>query len=562
MDSGVAVGPYNAYYDSVSPSNVLTLYYGGGNATGLTYSQVTTFPGVGVSVPDGASNVIIVNTSNSNQQVLMLATQTPTQTPTYTPTPTNTSTPTQTSTTTLTATQTQTPTPTTPAIQFGTYTANSPGSAPTPYTESSTACRQSNTLTGQQLYQSPSAGISPGIGYQLYTNVSLTTAWNPSIAGNRWFKMSRGGTYWAVEVSISGIIQSFIDCSTIPTQTPTPTVTPTTSIIRTPNYANQGYQTCYSTTLYTVYLDINPNSYTYNHYFAGAGTIDLGTSPPAAGNNTDVWSDNGNYRCNSSTYPCVEEKQQTQTNPCGVSGNGATRWVANPGGTQCNTTQNWVNEGSTFCSSCVVYQTQRQTNPCAADYNTTRNVNLGAGAPCNYNASYSDVVGTLWYCPSNQPNSAEVFVNTNPCFTGNQWYSNGNTYSSNPSNTENDVAEVYSLRRCSDLAILYSIVYCKGTFTPNTRVELSDGTICYIITTLTVNYADVYSITAIGGTGCPEVYTQFVDCYSNYWYINGTTYNNGQSNEVPDLCLFNQGQTDTPLGTIVYNFAAADCNCP
>ena len=82
MDSGIAQGPYNAYYDSVSPSNVLTLYYGGGNATGLTYSQVTTFPGVGVVVPDSASNVTIVNTSNSNQQVIMLATQTPTQTPT------------------------------------------------------------------------------------------------------------------------------------------------------------------------------------------------------------------------------------------------------------------------------------------------------------------------------------------------------------------------------------------------------------------------------------------------------------------------------------------------
>ena len=77
------------------------------------------------------------------------------------------------------------------------------------------------------MYQSPVAGTSPGVGYQLYTDTSLTIAWNPSIAGDRWFKMSRGGTYWAILVSIGGVIQSFIDCSTIPTNTPTQTQTPT-----------------------------------------------------------------------------------------------------------------------------------------------------------------------------------------------------------------------------------------------------------------------------------------------------------------------------------------------
>jgi hypothetical protein len=796
MDTGAAEGPYNAYYNSVSPSNVLTLYYGGGNATGLTYSQVTTFPGVGVSVPDGASNVIIVNTSNSNQQVLMLATQTPTQTPTYTPTPTNTATPTststqtptttttltatqtqtptttttltatqtqtptpttpaiqfgtytanspgsaptpytesstacrqsdtligqvlyqspvagtspgvgyqlytdtsltiawnpsiagdrwfkmsrggtywailvsiggviqsfidcstiptntqtptptttptltatqtptQTSTTTLTATPTQTPTSTTPAIQFGTYTANSPGSAPTPYTESSTACRQSNTLTGQQLYQSPSAGISPGIGYQLYTNVSLTTAWNPSIAGNRWFKMSRGGTYWAVEVSISGIIQSFIDCSTIPTQTPTPNVTstptqtPTTSIIRTPNYSNQGYQTCYGTTLYTVYLDINPNSYTYNHYFAGAGTIDLGTSPPASGNNT----------------------------------------------------QNWVNEGSTFCSACVVYQTQRQTNPCAAGYNTTQNVNLGAGAPCNYTAAWtsqgyntcgypydgtcvnylvyrdtnpcsatvnnyrvngvnvgnstpsngncnttanwtststnyytcsvgivntypvtydtnpcsstyqkykannniyttspanaypsttptlSDTGGRLWSCSSNVVTSQVVNIDTNECSsTWNQYYLDSTYYGvSNPSNLESDVANSYAIYVCADGSTIYTQNYCIGAFSVNARVLANGSIIGYISATAIIN-AGAATISTLGGTGCPPVYTQFTSpCdFSNY-YIAGSYADNfyftTDTGIVPNGCLIWVGITSSPSGTEFTNIANGDC---
>lgn len=46
-----------------------------------------------------------------------------------------------------------------------------------------------------------------------------------------------------------------------------------------------------------------------------------------------------------------------------------------------NTTQNWVNEGSVYCVSCVRKQLQRQMNPCAADYYTTRVINVGDGSP-------------------------------------------------------------------------------------------------------------------------------------------------------------------------------------
>ena len=47
-----------------------------------------------------------------------------------------------------------------------------------------------------------------------------------------------------------------------------------------------------------------------------------------------------------------------------------------------STVQNWVNEGATTCNSCVKQQLQRQTNPCAAAYNTTRTINLSNGATC------------------------------------------------------------------------------------------------------------------------------------------------------------------------------------
>ena len=523
-----------------------------------------------------ACTLIPSNTPSASITPTPTKTPTPTQTPTISTTATVSSTPSATVTPTISTTASVsrtpsvTPTPSPVGFQFGTYTSGAPGSAPTDYANSATACRQSDTLTGQNLYQKPADGATPNPTAQLYTNVSCTTAWSPSIPGNRWFKLGRSGVYWAVEVSTGGVIQTVINCTNIPSNTPsatvTPTPTPTTSIIRTPAYTSQGYQTCYSTTLYPVYLDTNPNSYTYNHYFAGAGTIDLGTSPPAAGNNTDVWVDNESTRCNIVSNVCYEEKQQTQTNPCGASGNGATRWVSNPGGTACNTTQNWVDEGSTFCSDCYVYQTQRQTNPCATGYNTTRNVKLGQGAPCDYAAHYTNSVGTLWTCSSgNVINSFEVLRNSNPCFSGNQFYSNGNTYVNDPSNSENDVAEVYSLHRCSDGATLFSVPYCIGYLIPGVRVELSDGTVCYVITTLPTSYADVYSVTQIAGAGCPTTYTQFQSpCDGSYYFYTGALSANFYfSTDVPYQCIDYIGGTTSPLGSEIYNISIGDCGgCP
>ena len=53
-----------------------------------------------------------------------------------------------------------------------------------------------------------------------------------------------------------------------------------------------------------------------------------------------------------------------------------------------STVQVWTNEGSTYCvgGSCTLRQLQRQTNPCAADYNTTRVIDTGtASSSCGTN---------------------------------------------------------------------------------------------------------------------------------------------------------------------------------
>ena len=201
------------------------------------------------------------------------------------------------------------------------------------------------------------------MGTVFYSNAGLTNYFN---GGNKYFRVQRGGTVWGIQIATNGLTQDVVDCTTTG-----------------PLLVYQGYGTCSGTNLQPVNLNVNSWSGTYNHYYVNG--IDVGLTAPTTGNTTNVWSDNENYRCNSSTYPCVEEKQQTQTNPCGAAGNGATRWVANPGGTQCNTAPILTSQGYVTCVSCVSYTVYRNTNSCSStrnDYYVNGN-NVGSTAPSN-----------------------------------------------------------------------------------------------------------------------------------------------------------------------------------
>ena len=107
-----------------------------------------------------------------------------------------------------------------------------------------------------------------------------------------------------------------------------------------------------------------------------------------------------------------------------------TTYASNPSQSAPSTAENWVNNGAVFCSSCVSYQPQINNNPCSPTYNTTRNLSLGAGAPCDYVANYSNEVGI--FCDG-AGNNLTVYQNTNPCFTGNQYKVGLTTYANNPS---------------------------------------------------------------------------------------------------------------------------------
>ena len=131
MDSGTSQGPYSAYADSVSPSNLLALYDGTGYYEHITYAQATTYPGIGVIVPDATNNIIVVNeiAGLNIQQVIYVGPASASPTPTVTMTPSI------------------TPTPSPVGFQFGTFTVGSSGAAPTDYADVGTASVSYTHLT-------------------------------------------------------------------------------------------------------------------------------------------------------------------------------------------------------------------------------------------------------------------------------------------------------------------------------------------------------------------------------------------------------------------------------
>lgn len=110
----------------------------------------------------------------------------------------------------------------------------------------------------------------------------------------------------------------------------------------------------------------------------------------------------------------------------------------------CNTTENWSDTGNTRCNNCVNEKEQRQTNRCASQYDVTRWVANPGGSNCNYSPNYSNAVGSIYSCSNGTISSTTVYQNTNGCFTGNQWQAGGTTYSTNPSQAYPNTAAVWS----------------------------------------------------------------------------------------------------------------------
>jgi hypothetical protein len=379
----------------------------------------------------------------------------------------------------------------------------------------------------------------------------------------------------------------------------------------TASWTSQSYNTCVSCVNYLVYRDTNPCSATYNNYQVNG--VNVGNTAPTNGNcNTSaVYNSNIGllYVCSSGSVFSYAVYQNT--NPC-FTGNqyftNGSSYATNPSNSAPNTTQNWVANGAQYCSGFDLYEPQIQTNECATGYNTTRNFLIQANScTCNTSPLYNLNIGTLYICNNGSVLSYIVYQNTNTCFTGNQFFTNGSSYATNPSNTAPNTtqnwvpngsrycsgldlyepqiqtnecavnyngvrdqliesnsptcAESYTMSNClGGGATTYSATYTIGSFSVNERVTSSGVT--YVITGTTTPTSGI-SITSTGQTGCPE-YTQFTDyCTMNIYYILGTGYSSmGTSTDVPDGCLQPTGTTSTPSGTQIYNFTSdPGCEC-
>lgn len=273
------------------------------------------------------------------------------------------------------------------------------------------------------------------------------------------------------------------------------------------NWVNNGAAYCSSNCVaYQPQIDNNPCSPTYgttrDYYIGSASPCVYSANYSSVVGTLYVCNVSGggvnSYTVYQNTNSCFTGNQWYATN-------GST-YASNPSNSYPDTTQNWQQNGANYCSGVDLYQPQIQTNPCAVNYNGTRDYLIEA--------------------------------NSNTC------------------------AEVYVLSDCLSGGTGFSIVYSKNTFAVNDRV--TSGGVTYVITSVTTTgSAGSYALSSTGQTGCPQ-YTQFTDlCTSASYYISGTGLSGiGTSSDVPGDCLQVTGTTSSPTGTQIYNWTSdPGCEC-
>ena len=357
----------------------------------------------------------------------------------------------------------------------------------------------------------------------------------------------------------------------------------------TANFVTQNYTTCVSCVDYTVYKDINVCSSTYNHYRVNG--VDIGTAQPtgilcsfsanyslAIGymcigcttytvyqNTNNCFTGNQYYAngvsygvnpssgaCNTTTpvFPygqnigiycdkpyCNNIPVSQNSNSCYTGPNQYTigndiYFSTNPVTGNCSTSPEWTINAGTICVGCGNYFVYQNSNNCYTGnqyftYATgfTYATNPATGS-CFTDATYTLNVGRL--CISCQ--SYIVYQNTNPCFGGNQYFSNGVSYSYNPStgycnesaNYSNPIGQIcvgcttYTVYQNSNPCFQGNQYYYNGTsysYNPS-------GSAC----NTSANYSNNIGITC---SGCQEyqVYQNTNTCFTgNQYYYNGTSH--------------------------------------
>lgn len=199
----------------------------------------------------------------------------------------------------------------------------------------------------------------------------------------------------------------------------------------TPTWVNQGYTTCVSGTCNTfeVQMDENTFSPTYGNFRAGSlseGYTYYGSISPTPGtcNYTANWQNTGATRCYQMNNTCTSQIQQRDENSCSPTFTN-TQWIT--GGSYCNTTQQWeVLFGVYQCSECNKHYVERQNNYCATQYQETRLGQIAesnstycyqAGVNCCGQSTEQNWVDTGFYRCNSCVSEVEQ-RQTNPCATG------------------------------------------------------------------------------------------------------------------------------------------------
>lgn len=363
----------------------------------------------------------------------------------------------------------------------------------------------------------------------------------------------------------------------------------------TPNFVSQAYTTCSSCIDYTVFKDINVCSSTYNHYMVNG--VDVGTAPPTGlpcstspnystaigtlctgctnytvyqninpcftgnqyyANGTSYINNPSTGICNTTTpvFPpyydtigiycdttyCTNIPVSQNINACYTGPNQYTigndiYFSTNPVTGNCNTSPSWTINVGTICSLCGNYFVYQNSNPCYTGnqyftYATglTYASNPATGA-CSVSPNYSNPIGIL--CSG----CIEyiVYQNTNPCFGGNQYYSNGTEYSYNPSNGSCNYSPSYTNsigQKCVGCTT-YTVYQNTNTcFTGNqyyyngTSYSSNPSTgACNTSANYGLDGSGYIGITCAGNCQEYPVYINLNGCFTgNQYYYNGTSY--------------------------------------
>lgn len=239
-----------------------------------------------------------------------------------------------------------------------------------------------------------------------------------------------------------------------------------------PVLTSQGYSTCSSCTTYTVYKDTNSHSSTYNHYFVNGS--DVGTAAPSSGacDYSSQYENTFQILCSSCNSYFVYAHNYT-AKPCYTGApyqvNGVDYYY-NPATGACNTSANYSSYVGVMCVGCTEYAVYQNTNSCFTgnqyqSNGTTYSYNPTTGS-CSSSANYALYVGqTCIGCTT-----YSVYQNVNGCFTGNQYQAGGTTYASNPTtsacNTSQSlVSQGYTTcSSCNNYTVYKDTTTCSPTY--------------------------------------------------------------------------------------------------